>query len=278
MKKLIFLLLNLFYVLGFANNLQFAIIGDAGNWNQNTALLKKSILAHNIDSLIMPGDNVYKGTYDQAWSPWIADQFKFEVTAIGNHHNGYQNEVNFFKMPAEFYSKNYNSGTVEYIVLNSDNTKTVNLQLQWLETTLIESTAKQIYLVYHHPSLTVGEHKWTEKKQFQIGMRSLIKKYRSKISGVIVGHDHIASLLHFDNLPVIVSGSTQNPDQASPIDNIQENVRVKTALLFSGKPYWIKQIVYPEKSDFIFIRATDHRELCTATIQTGQPALHNCIN
>jgi hypothetical protein len=149
--------------------------------------------------------------------------------------------------------------------------------MKWLEEQLKNSTAQQIYLVYHHPSLTIGEHKWTEKKDFQIKMRALLKAYRNKITAVIVGHDHLANLIYFDSLPVIVSGSTQSPDRLPAINNVQEGIQVKTEIHLSGIPYWVQQVTNGgNTSEFIFIRAKDNKVMCKAVIQTGLRGTHSC--
>ena len=38
-------------------------------------------------------------------------------------------------------------------------------------------------------------------------MRPVLKKWSSKINLIINGHDHIASLFTYDDLPVLVSGA-----------------------------------------------------------------------
>ena len=242
MKSFIaFAALLLISISGFAEELKMAIVGDAGQWNSNTKSLLASIVKFDSKKMVMPGDNVYEGTYDQSWVPWKNAGVTFDVVAIGNHNLTYAKEVKYFGMPGEFYAKSFLNGEVLYLVLNSDNTKTVSEQMAWFESQLQNSTAKQIYAVYHHPSLTINAtgHKWTEKKEFQTKIRALLKKYRSKITAVIVGHDHVAALINFDSLPVIVSGCAQQPDSGSPVNNVQEGIQVKTEAYFSSQPYWV---------------------------------------
>ncbi|MCM2353966.1 MAG: metallophosphoesterase [Pseudobdellovibrio sp.] len=279
MKSFIALATLLFVSLsGFAEELRFAVVGDAGFWNNNSKSLLTSITNFKTQKMVMPGDNIYKGTYEQAWAPWKNAGITFDVVAIGNHHLGYANEVKYFGMPGEYFAKSYLNGEVLFLVLNSDNTKTVNEQMTWFESQLKSTTAKQVYVVYHHPSLTIGEHKWTEKKEFQIKIRSLFKTYRSKITAAIVGHDHVAALINFDNLPVIVSGSAQSPDKGSPVNNVQEGIQVKSQIYLSAQPYWVQQITSGgDSAEFNFIRAKDNKVLCKAVIQTGMRETHSCV-
>ncbi|MES2803664.1 MAG: hypothetical protein V4654_14325, partial [Bdellovibrionota bacterium] len=141
-----------------AEELKFAVLGDAGRWNTNAQIVQTSILKYNTHRLIMPGDNLYSGTYEKVWAPWKSAGFTYDVIAIGNHTLGYAKEVKFFEMPGEFFSKSYLNGDLQFLVLNSDNTANVNQQMTWFEQQLQNSTAKQVFVVYHHPSLTIGEH------------------------------------------------------------------------------------------------------------------------
>lgn len=277
-KNILFFTTLVFSLFTLADEIKFAVVGDAGRWNSNSKTLLASIVKYNSKKIVMPGDNIYSGTYEKAWTPWKNAGVTFDVVAIGNHHLGYANEVKYFSMPGEYYAKSYLNGDVLFLVLNSDNTKTVNEQMAWFEAQLKNSTAKQIYPVYHHPSLTIGEHKWTEKRDFQVKIRALFKKYRSRITAVIVGHDHVAALINFDSLPVIVSGSAQSPDKGSPVNNVQEGITVKSQIYLSAQPYWVQQVAKNgDTSEFNFIRAKDNKVLCKAVIQTGMRATHSCV-
>ncbi len=257
-------------------NQQFALVGDAGRWNNNTQVLKDSLKSYKTFHLVMPGDNLYEGTYNKAWNPWIQDGFRFPVVALGNHNDTYQKEIAFFNMPGEYFSKKFTDGQLQYIVLNSDNTKNISEQMTWLENELAVSTAKQIYLVYHHPSRTIASHTWGEKKAFHEKLVPIVNKHRSKITALIIGHDHIAALIHFNNLPVIISGSTQNPRTERPVNNVQSGITVRTDLHYDSEPYWVQQIVNNNNSDFVFIRAKDNKVMCKANIVTGQEATYDC--
>lgn len=265
----------------YASALQFSIMGDAGRWNSNTQMLLNSMNQLAVKKIIMPGDNLYKGTYEQQWGAWKKSGFTFDVTALGNHSESYQAEINFFQMPGEYFAKNYASGDVMYVVLNSDNTKNVDVQMNWLKSQLQNSRAQQIYLVYHHPTFTVASHKWTEKNDFQLKIRPILKEYRSKITALILGHDHITSLMHFDSMPVIISGSTQSPRNETAVNNVQDGVPVKTAIHLDGQPYWVLQeaannVLAADTSEFLFIRAKDSKAVCRAVIKTGHRATYQC--
>ena len=278
MKTRILVFILLLTQITLAESFKFGVIGDAGLWNANTQSVQRSMINRQVNLLIMPGDNLYKGTYKEAWAPWINKNFEFSIVAIGNHNDGYQNEISFFRMPAEYYSKYF--GQSEFLVLNSDNSRNVDEQISWLEEKLSTSQSLHTFIVYHHPSLTIGSHKWTEKRQFQIKIRNLFKKYRNKITAVLVGHDHVAGLIHFDDLPIIVSGSVQSPDKSQAVNNTQEGIIVKTEILFSAAPYWVEQTI-DDNSEFVifdFIRANDSKLLCTAKIKKGQKASYNCTN
>lgn len=278
MKSFITLAVLLFISFSsFSEELKFAVLGDAGLWNSNSKSLLASITSFNTQKMIMPGDNIYSGTYEKAWTPWRDAGITFDVVAIGNHHLGYAKEIKYFGMPGEYFTKTYLNGEVAFFVLNSDNTANVSEQMTWFESQLKTTTAKQVYVVYHHPSLTIGEHKWTEKKEFQTKIRALFKTYRSKITAVIVGHDHVAALINFDNLPVIVSGSAQSPDKGSPVNNVQEGIQVKSQIYLSAQPYWVQQVTSGgNSSEFHFIRAKDNKVICKAVLQTGMRETHSC--
>ncbi|WP_409478140.1 metallophosphoesterase family protein [Pseudobdellovibrio sp. HCB154] len=265
-----------------AAELQFGIIGDAGRWNSNAQMLLASMAEFNVKKLIMPGDNLYEGTYEQQWGEWKNAGFSFDVIALGNHNETYQAEIKFFQMPGEYFSKTYAFGEIQYLVLNSDNTSNVTKQMTWLKAQLKASTAKQIYLVYHHPTYKVGRYIPTEqKKNFQLKIRPLLKTYRHKITALIVGHEHITSLMHFDTLPVVISGCTQSPRDEVPLNNIQSGVRVRTAIHLDSEPFWVMQvtpqdITATDASEFLFIRGRDSKVMCRATIKTGQSATYRC--
>ena len=260
---------------------EFGVIADAGNWNKNTVQVRDAMLRGNVLNLVMAGDNLYEGnSYSAMWDPWLTQGFWFDVTAIGNHNLSYQDEIEYFDMPAEYYSKAYGNA-VRFIVLNSDNEKNVNEQMKFLEAELIASQEPFIFLMYHHPTFSLSHlHSWKEKKEFQKAIRPLLKRYRSKITSLILGHDHLALVAHFDDLPVIMNGATQELRRDFPVNRKQSGVKVKTNWFFDRKPYWVKMVVDDVlgTAKFDYIRATDDALRCTVTIQTGLAAAlgENC--
>ncbi len=248
----------------------WGIVGDAGHWNTNTQAVRDSLMRQNHFDLILPGDNLYRGTYDQTWQPWKNQNFRFDIVALGNHHDGYENEISFFQMPGEYFKKTLPQDRTTFYVLNSDNTKNVSEQLSWLDQELSADQTTFVFIVFHHPNLTVTKsgHAWTEKKQFQETLRPLLKKHRSKITALINGHDHIASLHYFDDLPVIVSGSTQSPDNSKPINNIQSGIKVSTKAFYSGEPLWVSLAINDQTSTATvnFYRANDDTLLFTTNL------------
>ncbi len=221
----------------------------------------------------MAGDNLYNSSYNTVWTDWIKSGFSFDVTAIGNHNDGYKNEMAFFKMPGEYFSKVFENH-VRFIVLNSDNKKNVNEQMSFLEQELLTAKEKMIFLVYHHPSYTLSHfHKWEEKRDFQLAIRPLLIKYRSRITAVLAGHDHLAMIAEFGDLPIIISGAVQEVrSDIAVADSSQDGVRIKTDWYFDGKPYWT-QMKFDTNFNSVamdFIRATDDQVTCTVYVETGK--------
>lgn len=280
--RLMAIILSIFVTVQiYASDLQFGLLGDAGRWNRNTQILLNSMNSTEVKKLVMPGDNLYEGTYEQHWGPWQKAGFTFDVVALGNHNESYTREIQYFKMSGEFFAKEYEDGAIQFLVLNSDNEKNVDAQMNWLKTKLEDSRAQQVYLVYHHPTFTVASHKWTEKKEFQMRIRPILKAYRHKLTALILGHDHITALMHFDSLPVIISGCTQSPRNESAVNNVQDGVSVKTAVHLDGQPFWVLQkvtgkVLNLDTAEFDFIRGKDSKSVCKAIIKTGQPASHSC--
>ncbi len=274
-------LLLLAFFLSSAQAKEYAVIGDAGHWNSKTELTRDSIKAAGIFDLVMPGDNLYKGeSYDKPWAPWRSEGFRFTVVAIGNHTAGYEAEVDYFKMPGEFFSVRPEPG-VHFIVLNSDNERTVQAQATFLEQELIQTSDPVVFVVFHHPPVSVtGFHSWTEKRAFHEATTPILLKHRKKLTALLVGHDHIASWLNVAGLPVFVSGATHEVRRAQPIDATQRGLPVRTAYLSKRKPVWLKLNVdaAQAKSSFEFIRAEDQRLECQVTLTTGARMAPQCQN
>jgi hypothetical protein len=253
----------------------FAVVGDAGNWDGNSKEVRDSIVRSGLKRLVIPGDNLYNlaSTYAAEWAPWSTQGLTFDVVAIGNHHAGYPREVAFFKMPGEFYSKSFGS-EARFIVLNSDHVATAARQSSWLREQLESATESNVFVVFHHPSLTLTSfHKWKERREFQESVRPLLFEYRSKITAVLNGHDHIASLIEFNDLPVVVSGAVQDIRPSTAIDNVQAGISVKTRWLFDLTPHWVRLDAESGSATVRFVRASDDRVMCSVTLARGKRAV-----
>ena len=127
---------------------RMAVMGDAGLTGPDLDNLRSSIASEKINSLILPGDNLYFGRYNWTWDQWKQQGFNFDVVAIGNHHGGYDKEISYFKMPGEYFAVVKNKA--RFLVLNSDNQDNVDQQISWLRNELANATEKLIFLVFHH--------------------------------------------------------------------------------------------------------------------------------
>jgi hypothetical protein len=260
LRAFLFFLFFFFHTSIYAAVSSFAVIGDGGMWTQQSKLVRDSVKRAGIQNLILPGDNLYVGTdYDRIWRNWKQLGFQFPVVAIGNHHDTYANEVHYFKMPGEFYSVVPVPG-VRFLVLNSDNEENIPQQMAFAENVLSSAHEPLLFVVYHHPTYTVTKtHTWDEKAVFQKRWRFLIGKYRTKISALLVGHDHIASLVSLNDLPMVVSGAIWETRKAKPVDYFDDGVHVKTQWLFDGTPHWVRLDTNVQSSQFklSFVRASD---------------------
>ena len=249
MKNLKNILLFIFvFQLGsfsYAQNSEFwslAIFGDAGVMTAPVQALRNSIASQKVNEVFLLGDNLYNKkteTYPMVWSPWKSAGFHFFAVAIGNHNKSHNEEVAFFGMPAEFYS--FVQKGVRFIILNSDNERSARQQASFLDQTLQQATEKQIYLAYHHPSVTLSDnHNWPERVEFQKLVRPLIVKYQNKITAIFNGHDHIASLVEVNGIPLIVSGATHEYGRPKVINTNDGLFQIRTLWNYSGGYYWVR--------------------------------------
>lgn len=256
----------------------YAIIGDAGRWNSNSKTVHDSIRRVGVKQLVLPGDNIYEGSYEEHWKAWKG--LEFSVVAIGNHNNGYQQEIDFFKMPGEYYSRSFDGG-VRFLVLNSDNKKNVEQQKVWLENEL-QKTSKMTFLVWHHPPYTVTSmHKWDEKPDFQLAMRSLMQRYSDKITAVLVGHDHLGAFYCLDKMPMIVSGAVQDTRNPETFNyQAEDKVRVQSKWVYpKDTPVWARLDVDSDKNrlSIKFIKAADDSVLFSTDLSEN-PRSNICHN
>jgi hypothetical protein len=256
----------------------FGIIGDAGHWNENSKSVRDSLLQDKVIDLIVPGDNLYDPTqtYNDVWKNWKDFGFKFPIVAIGNHTNGYEEEMRYFKMPEEYYSKVI--GASRFIVLNSDNVNTVREQTEFLQRELEEANEQFIFLVYHHPPFTL-RHGWREREAFHLATRPLIMNHKKKITSIIVGHDHIASVVKFDEIPVIVSGAVFESFEIPYANHAMEGIQVQTLWSSKGGFFWTRMDVN-DVENTVWINFVSHSKIpvpCSVRI-SPRPLLvrNNC--
>lgn len=261
----------------------FGVFGDAGVRTPDTDRVRRSLKKDEVTQLILAGDNLYDldQSYDEVWGGWRNEGFTFPVVALGNHLRSYEEETRYFGLPGEFYSRRIPGA--RFIVLNSDNERNVPQQLDFLDRELEAAAGPGngfVFLVFHHPTFSVSErHGWKEKEAFQLGVRAALRKHSSKITAVIVGHDHIASLLDVDGIPLIVSGATFEQLPSAPRAYVDSGFRVETKWLYRGGSHWMRLDVDPAKDQawINFVRADTGDVSCSAKISARPMKLNdNC--
>ncbi|MFN8847895.1 MAG: metallophosphoesterase family protein [Bdellovibrionales bacterium] len=261
----------IFPVCLWAQGFQMAVVGDAGKPGNEMEALKQSLLQAGQKVLVMPGDNLYKGTYEKAWDSWKQEGFQFPVVAIGNHHDGYDKEVAYFGMPGEYYSRVIQG--VRFIVLNSDNEENVSEQFRWLEKEILRAQEKHLFLVYHHPTFTVTQdHVWQERREFQIYMRQFLKTYHQRITALLLGHDHISTFVQFGPLVAMVAGSGRTLRDATPVNYNEEGFQVRTLYLAPKVQHW-GILHFESASDKMragFVRVGDQKVVCAIDLSQKQ--------
>lgn len=252
------------------NTYDMAIIGDAGLVGPELNALKDSIERTPVRSLILTGDNNYLGSYRGIWEQWKRSKFKFEVVAIGNHHDGYSKEISYFGMPGEFYT--VVRGGARFIVLNSDNESNLESQMSFLDQELSQAQESLVFLVYHHPTYTVGsDDNWKQREKFQLQMRPRLLKYKDRISGILLGHAHISAILKYGEIPAIVAGSGREVLRASAVNYVEDSLSIRTQYLAPRDKHWAQlRIAADAKSAVIdFIRVSDNYPVCSVQIYRG---------
>lgn len=258
----------------------FAIVGDGGLVTEEHLLVRRSIERSGVADLILPGDNLYKTRqgYGSVWNAWRERGFRFPIVAIGNHNAGYREEIKYFGMPDEAYS--YVNKDARFIVLNSDNKMSVAPQLRFLIRELESARERFVFVVYHHPTFTISErHTWEERPEFQQGLRRILAAHASRITALIVGHDHIASLLSISGVPMIVSGATHESIPTRPRLFKEAGFEVSTKWLFREGAHWVRLDIdanVPNVS-INFVHAGSNSVVCSARI-APRPVLmqENC--
>ena len=256
----------------------FAIMGDAGEASTELDGLKSSVTKAGIKNLIMPGDNLYSGTYSQVWDSWKKGGFDFNVTAIGNHNSSYAAEVNYFNLPGEYFS--VVKGGSRFIVLNSDNTGNIQDQFNFLNKEILAAKEKLIFLVYHHPTFTMTpKHKWTEKKSFQLKMRDFLKQNGQKISALILGHDHITTFAEFGTVPVILAGAGREVRPAKAVSFPEDGFQIETRYLAPETQHFVRMDINAasDEATLHVVRVSDNSTVCTANLRQNSIKLSsNC--
>ena len=233
----------------------YALIGDAGLKNQKSIQVKDSIYESGVKKLILPGDNIYnlRQTYDQVWEDWLTTDLEFYVVAIGNHHQSYEEEIQFFNMPGEYFEKT--DEYAKFIVLNSDNEKNAEEQARFLEQSIESSNKRLNFIIFHHPPVTISKrHNWEEKEKFQNTIRPIILKHQQKIAGIIVGHDHLASFIRWEKIPVIVSGAVFQSIPARGVNYQVRNESVRTLWANRKGHYWVRLDIEKEYQNHYWIK------------------------
>jgi predicted phosphodiesterase len=255
---------------------KWAVVGDAGDATKVVDKLRESVKKEKAFTLVMPGDNLYRGSYAGVWDVWKKDGFAFESIAIGNHNGGYSKEIKYFGIPGEYYSVVKNGA--RFIVLNSNNTNNVDAQFKWLETEIAKSNESFVFLVYHHPTYTVSQsHKWSEKKQFQLKMRDFLKNHRDKITALLLGHDHMSEFALFGELPAVIAGSGREVRKERAVSYSENGLNIETKYLAPETQHWA--LLETDSSNgtatIHFIRVKDQTRVCTAIFKDGKMTLRN---
>ncbi|MBF0362535.1 MAG: metallophosphoesterase [Oligoflexia bacterium] len=268
----------------FAKVYSFGITSDGGQYTSNLTFLKKSFLELNTKDLILVGDSAprdnesTRATLEEIWGQFMND-FNFTAAVVGNHNKGYQREMDFFKMPGDYYSvRPINDLLV--IGLNSDerNNQRVTEEINFLQNQLANASEKMIIIIFHNPPANVApNHNWTEKKEFVTKVVALLKRYKGKISAVIAGHVHIATFVDIDGIPLFISPSPVQPRDARYFDSYDNQLKMQVTNKWVYKNqrnrYWLKLDVNTDdnsmKFDYINI---DNRNNADCTILISSDA------
>lgn len=239
--KLVLVLVSLFAQPAWAGMQSYGVLGDAGKTNRWVKTVRSSLKKAGVSRLVLPGDNIYSfwRSYAGVWEPWREMGFTFDVVALGNHNKGYDREMAYFQMPGEYFSVVQEDA--RFIVLNSDRESSVEEQGEFLEQELSAAREKFVFIVYHHPTFTVSKfHDWQEKYDFQLMIRPLISKYRDRITALLVGHDHIATVVDLGGVPMIVSGAAADARAGKRVSVRESGVEIRTRWLAEKGIYWAR--------------------------------------
>ncbi len=231
------------------NFIVFGDWGSKGAPIQKNVANQMSVWAQNYNAkfIISTGDNFYengvKSTSDYQWHATFEDVYTASslqvpwYVVLGNHdyHGNVQAEIDYsnissrWKMPSRYYTFSYqvnDSVSALFVVIDtspiviSDEeykqyTENVlkfnnNLQLNWLDSVLTNSTAKWKFVIGHHPVLSGGYH--GGQKEMQQLIKPILEKDNADI--YFCGHDHDMQHLidkKFPHVNYFVSGAGSEP-------------------------------------------------------------------
>ena len=134
----------------------------------------------------------------------------------------------------------------------------------------------------HHPLVTISaRHSWNEREELLRGAKKIINAHEDKVSGVISGHDHLATLVTFNNIPLIVSGAVfeSRPFRAVNYRN-SEGILVNTEWINKEGFYWVRLDVNKNSTGYWlnFVRADIEEVSCSIYIEKGKVfKQRNCL-
>ncbi|MBF0362789.1 MAG: hypothetical protein HQK49_17350 [Oligoflexia bacterium] len=122
---------------------------------------------------------------------------------------------------------------------------------------LEDATEKIILITFHHPPADVGpKHSWKERKEFMLKLVPVLKKFKNKISSILVGHEHVATFVDFDGIPLFVSPSSVKPRTGKYynefIPELGVNVVSKWVYNDNKNRYWLKTDIDTDNDSLIF--------------------------
>lgn len=244
---------------------EYALFGDAAYPRPALTDLRLSIEKEKIKSLVLLGDQIYDPakTYDEIWLPFKQSGFEYSAVAIGNHKHNYPEEIEYFGLPGEYYTRDFKDEI--FIVLNSDNTTNVFAQMRFLYAELkkYKDTPKHIFLVFHHPLDTISEfHDWGERWLFHLGFRVVMWSFQEKITAVLVGHNHFSGFYTVKDIPMVLAGG--GVEQRNGQYDL--NANIKREFVDDKNSLWVKMVTDNQKVTFDYIdvktqQSRFHREI-----------------
>jgi hypothetical protein len=221
-----------------AKEFNVAVLGDAGVAKPVTATLQAQLKGFGVQRVALLGDQLYdpKSSYQEVWGSWLRDGFAFPWVAIGNHRKSVAEEVRFFGIPHDYYT-GVDEAQARWIVLNSDDQelRPAEEQAQFLDRTLKAAAEPYVFVIFHHPPLTISaRHQWKERERFHQAVRPILKSHAERVSAIFVGHDHISGAYFFEGVPLFVVGATWETFAPISVDLQEEGVHLRSHWLYDG--------------------------------------------